>query len=103
MRILFVHQNFPGQYKHLAPALAAEPGNTVVALHLGRDTRWGAIRVAGYQVAPQPAVRGVHPWLRDLNVKMLRAEAAGRRASNNPPAKPGAFVCEPLKAAMRGR
>ena len=80
MKILFVHQNFPGQYKHLAPALAAEPGNTVVALHLGRDTRWGAIRVAGYQVAPQPAVRGVHPWLRDLNVKMLRAEAAGRRA-----------------------
>lgn len=23
--------------------------------------------------------------------------------SNNPPAKPGAFMCEPLKAAMRGR
>lgn len=80
MRILFVHQNFPGQYKHLAPALAAQPDNTVVALHLGRDTRWGAIRVAGYQVAPQSAVSGVHPWLSDLNVKMLRAEAAGRRA-----------------------
>lgn len=80
MKILFVHQNFPGQYKHLAPALAAQPDNTVVALHLGRDTRWGAIRVAGYQVAPQSAVSGVHPWLSDLNVKMLRAEAAGRRA-----------------------
>jgi hypothetical protein len=25
------------------------------------------------------------------------------KASNNPPAKPGAFICEPLKAAMRGR
>jgi hypothetical protein len=24
-------------------------------------------------------------------------------ASNNPPAKPGAFVREPLEAAMRGR
>ena len=24
-------------------------------------------------------------------------------ASNNPPAKPGAFICEPLKAACRGR
>ena len=23
-KILFLHQNFPGQYKHLAPALAAE-------------------------------------------------------------------------------
>ncbi|GHU38740.1 hypothetical protein AGMMS50256_38230 [Betaproteobacteria bacterium] len=25
------------------------------------------------------------------------------RISNNPPAKPGAFICEPLKAARRGR
>ena len=32
MKILFVHQNFPGQFMHLAPALAADPQNTVVAL-----------------------------------------------------------------------
>lgn len=31
MKILFVHQNFPGQFKHLAPALAAQ-GHEVVAL-----------------------------------------------------------------------
>jgi hypothetical protein len=24
MNILFLHQNFPGQFKHLAPALAAQ-------------------------------------------------------------------------------
>jgi hypothetical protein len=24
MKILFIHQNFPGQFKHLAPALAAQ-------------------------------------------------------------------------------
>jgi hypothetical protein len=30
-RFLFVHQNFPGQFRHLAPALAAE-GHEVVAL-----------------------------------------------------------------------
>ena len=27
MRIVFVHQNFPGQFKFLAPALAADPAN----------------------------------------------------------------------------
>ncbi len=28
MKILFVHQNFPGQYLHLARYLAAIPGTT---------------------------------------------------------------------------
>ena len=31
MRILLIHQNFPGQYKHLGPALVAR-GDEVVAL-----------------------------------------------------------------------
>lgn len=31
MNILFVHQNFPGQFKHLASALASE-GHKVAAL-----------------------------------------------------------------------
>lgn len=37
MRILFIHQNFPGQFKHLAPALA-ERGNEVVALSINRPS-----------------------------------------------------------------
>ena len=32
MNILFIHQNFPGQFKFLAPALAAMPGHTVWAM-----------------------------------------------------------------------
>jgi len=31
MNILFIHQNFPGQFKHLAPALA-KLGHWVLAL-----------------------------------------------------------------------
>ena len=33
MNILFIHQNFPGQFKFLAPALAAQ-GHRVVAMTL---------------------------------------------------------------------
>ena len=32
MRYLFVHQNFPGQFRHVARALAEEPGNEVVGV-----------------------------------------------------------------------
>ena len=32
VKLLFVHQNFPGQFVHLAPALAADAANEVVAL-----------------------------------------------------------------------
>ena len=36
MQVLFVHQNFPGHYLHLAPALAAR-GDGVTALTIGAD------------------------------------------------------------------
>ena len=32
MRLLFVHQNFPGQYRHLAAHYAAQKGNVVVGI-----------------------------------------------------------------------
>lgn len=32
MNLLFIHQNFPGQYKHLAAWLAAQGGHRIVAL-----------------------------------------------------------------------
>lgn len=35
MKILFIHQNFPGQFKHLAPALAAR-GHEVVGLSVNK-------------------------------------------------------------------
>lgn len=37
MRILFIHQNFPGQFKHLAPTLAAQ-GHEVVALGINNPS-----------------------------------------------------------------
>ncbi len=75
MRILFVHQNFPGQFKHLAPALA-QRGHEVVALG------WGAASdalVQGVRVVRYAATRGssqqIHPWLADMETKVIRGEA----------------------------
>ncbi len=58
MRILFVHQNFPGQFLHLAPALA-ERGHEVAALTDERNTRTAPLPIWRYpspEPRPDPAV-----------------------------------------------
>lgn len=78
MRILFLHQNFPGQFKHLAPALAAA-GHEVVALPMrrGGPSVWQGVRVLPYWPA-RGSAPGVHRWLTDLETKAVRAEACAR-------------------------
>jgi len=74
MRILFIHQNFPGQFKHLAPALAAR--HEVVAFAMKKDipTTWQGVRLISYQ-AKRGSTPAIHPWLIDFETKTIRAEA----------------------------
>jgi len=78
MKLLFLHQNFPGQFKHLAPALAAQ-GHEVVALTLQKvpETTWQGVRVIPYTVARGTSPT-VHPWVADFETKVIQAEAAFR-------------------------
>ncbi|MGA1613091.1 MAG: hypothetical protein ACO37E_04710, partial [Lutimaribacter sp.] len=80
MNILFIHQNFPGQFKHLAPALAAA-GHRCVALTLRvkKPVTWARVEVLPYAVARSTGSRG-HPWLIDLESKVIRGEACFRAA-----------------------
>ncbi|MFD0858996.1 glycosyltransferase [Roseovarius aquimarinus] len=80
MRILFIHQNFPGQFKHLAPALA-EAGHDCTALTLKVETAtdWRGVRILPYKL-PRRDAQKVHPWLIDLDTKVTRGEACWRAA-----------------------
>lgn len=75
MNILFVHQNFPGQFRHLAPALARR-GHRVVALTLQDVKRqnWRGVELVPYRL-PRGTAPGVHPWLADLESKVIRGQA----------------------------
>ncbi|WP_339108972.1 glycosyltransferase [Thioclava sp. GXIMD4216] len=48
MKVLFAHQNFPGQFPHLAPALQAR-GHDVLALTAEKNTRPSPVRVVKYR------------------------------------------------------
>ena len=79
MRILLVHQNFPGQFKHLAPALAADPNHEVVAFTMNKFAATERMRVVLYKAARGTSTT-VHPWVSDFETKTIRGEAAFRAA-----------------------
>jgi glycosyltransferase involved in cell wall biosynthesis len=79
MRILLVHQNFPGQFKHLAPALAKR-GHEVVGLGArANPPPLPGVRVYGYRLR-RGTTPNIHPWAESFESKMIRGEAAGRAA-----------------------
>lgn len=78
MRILFVHQNAPGQFRHLAPHLAADPGNEVVFLGQGaRAAGLQGVQWRGYP-APQPAGSQTGHYLRRIESSVRRGQAVAR-------------------------
>ena len=68
--------NFPGQFKHLAPALVAQ-GHEVRALTLQQNVpeSWLGVILQGYAVS-RASSPTIHPWLIDLEAKVIRGEAA---------------------------
>lgn len=80
MNILFIHQNFPGQFKFLAPALMQQ-GHTVVAMTMQKTHHpaWQGIRVVSY-AARRGSSAIIHPWVMDFETKVIRAEACFRAA-----------------------
>ncbi len=79
MKILFIHQNFPGQFLHLAPAMVKE-GHEVHALVLKKEapTEWSGVQLHTYQPTKGTAP-GVHPWALDIETKVIRAESVFRK------------------------
>lgn len=82
MKILFIHQNYPGQFKFLAPALAKR-GHDVQAMTMQAHT---PSFVDGVKMIPYSPKRGtspnIHPWVSDFETKIIRAEACFRAALN---------------------
>lgn len=81
MKILLIHQNFPGQYKHLAPALVAQ-GHEVVALtcKVKEPQTWQGVRIIPYDIKGASTPK-IHPWMADFETKILRATSCFQGAA----------------------
>ena len=82
MNILFIHQNFPAQFKHLAPQLAKDSSHRVVALTMRKDipSSWEGVEVIPYEIENVPKPQAIS-WLSDIEVKSIRAEACYKASS----------------------
>jgi glycosyltransferase involved in cell wall biosynthesis len=77
MRVLFLHQNFPGQFRHLARALA-QAGHDVHAVAISPRLALPGVTITQYKPA-RGSTRGIHPWAVDFETKAIRAEACARK------------------------
>lgn len=72
MRALFVHQNYPGQFVHLAPALRNR-GAKVVAITMNKAAGDSDLPIV--RTVAQHSTSATHGWARDIETKIIRAEA----------------------------
>jgi len=77
MNFLFVHQNFPGQFKNLAPELAKNTDNRVIAICSKQQAAISNIEYYSYHIKNS---YNTHPLLIEEYSKIIRAEGVLRVA-----------------------
>jgi glycosyltransferase involved in cell wall biosynthesis len=77
MRILFVHQNFPAQYRSLAAKLASDRKNTVVAIATGTGREIPGVKLHRYEPRRKPDP-GIHHYLTRIESGVLYGQEVAR-------------------------
>lgn len=73
MKILFLHPNFPGQYKHLARYMASDPENQVVFLSKSKKAEIPGVKRVDYKIS-----REVEPQVHRYIIGLQRGILAGQ-------------------------
>jgi len=78
MKIAFVHQNMPAQYKSLAKHFAADPGNQCVFITKRKNVDLPRVRRVNYETTRKPT-QGIHHYLRLAEDQVLHGQAVFRK------------------------
>ena len=73
MNVLFVHNNFPGQYQHVARALARDPQVRMAAIGSSGSQEMNGVKLARYSLKDVD-VSATHPFARRFDLECHRAE-----------------------------
>lgn len=78
MRVLLSHQNFPGQFKNLAPELLRR-GHEVLAIHRPGLRPGAGIKSVAFQPARRPSAK-THRYLQSVEAAVLQGQTTARAA-----------------------
>lgn len=78
MRILIVHQNFPGQFRRLAQVWSHEPGWEVIGMGLKSAPGLPNVRWLPYELH-RKGHEQQHPYLRQMENAVLHGQATARK------------------------
>ena len=79
MNILFLHRNFPAQFRHVAPALASDPNNKVVFITNNDTLNLPNIRKVVYRTKRE-VPKDCHGYLRFVEESVIHAQATAEAA-----------------------
>ena len=77
MNYLFLHQNFPAQFRHLATVLARQPENRVAFITAAELGEIAGVRKIIFKPTRKPSPT-THPYLRSMERAVLEGQAAYR-------------------------
>ncbi|MGH8602474.1 MAG: glycosyltransferase family 4 protein [Gammaproteobacteria bacterium] len=82
MKALFIHQNFPGQFKHLACHMATDPANQIVAVMREyapglKDAAYDRFARQAYRPARAPTPN-IHHYVYNIEASVLNGQAVAR-------------------------
>ena len=81
MKFLFIHQNFPGQYRHLLLHLQERGGHEIVFISEANDNAMPGVRRVMYR--PEKATpEQTHPGAQGLDSALRRADQVAAAAAN---------------------
>ncbi len=73
MNVLFVHNNFPAQYRYLVRALARDPSVKMVAIGSSTSREVPGVELRKYALGASN-LAGTHPFARRFDLECQRAE-----------------------------
>ena len=98
MNILFVHQSFPGQYRHILRALSAQGCHQLVGLGINplNEDIPADVKYFQYPINT-PNTPNIHEWMIDFESKFIRGFACGMAAQKllNQGFKPDIILAHP--------
>ncbi len=77
MKILFVHQNMPGQYKYLCRSFAEDPNNTVVFVTKPKSAEIPGVHKVEYKMRRDPTP-GIHHYIIGVERAILQGQEVWR-------------------------